>query len=560
MVDPFARGRGAGKSGSLTTGGWANPEDIGELVEECKRIPPPKDQHLRGYEKGCVLLGETYDKHRLPVGWMDDRHLVTVAGSRVGKGRCAIIPNLFSYAGSVVCIDPKGENARITADTRAKDLAKGGLGQEVYVLDPFKVSGVDPKYLATFNPLWMVELGDDDALEQISAIADSMIIQTDPKDAHWDESARDLIEALILHVLTWPAHKHERSLRTMRRLLTNGFAPPVPQTPAAGGINFPSQIAPSTPVDPFAELFEALTHNTAFGGVISGQGHNLLNMSDSERASVLSTARRNTKFLDGNAIPRALERDSRPNGMKPFSMKRFKLAPVGTTVYLCLPARYMATHSRWLRLIINSLMSEFEKDPPNRPIPTLCILDEFPILGHIKKIESAVGFMAGFGLKLWTFLQDLSQLQRDYPKSWETFLANAGICQFFGNSDRSTLEYISKNLGEVEIAPVVETRTTIQQLSQGYLSDEEFRAALRKKSPVMRLTVEEDDFVANTKVAGSQVTQAPQLMKTALMTPDEIYRMFSKTSQKQLLLASGLRPFYLWRVNHDERDWRHYCK
>ncbi len=40
--------------------------------------------------------------------------------TRTGKGVGTIIPNLHDYPGSVVCIDPKGENARITAHYRAR--------------------------------------------------------------------------------------------------------------------------------------------------------------------------------------------------------------------------------------------------------------------------------------------------------------------------------------------------------------------------------------------------------------------------------------------------------
>jgi type IV secretion system protein VirD4 len=555
-MDPFRRGRGQGKSGSLTTGGWADPNDIGEIVHEASKLTPPADQTLRSYSSECVLLGETYDNRKIPVGWLDDRHLVTIAGSRAGKGRCAIIPNLLRYSGSVVCVDPKGENAKLTVEQRAKPISQGGLGQEVYVLDPFNVSGVDKRFIATFNPLWMVKLTDDDALEQISAIADSMIIQTDPKDAHWDETARDLIEGVILHVLTAPEFSTQKSLRTVRRLLTNGWVPPSNSSGAGtAGINFPTSLTPPAPDDPFETLFRAMSLNDAFDGVVSGQGFNLLNMGDEERASVLSTARRNTKFLDGVSMPRALEK-SHLN----LSMKRFKLSKRGASVYLCLPARYMSTHSRWLRLIINSLMTEFERDPPGKKTRTLAILDEFPMLGHLKKIENAVGFMAGFGLKLWTFLQDINQLRRDYPKSWETFLANAGVCQFFGNADFSTLEYVSKNLGEVEIAPILETMSKVEQLSKGQISDEDFKQAVKQRSPFMRLTLEEEDFEQNTITAGTQTSRSPQLMKTPLMTPDEIYREFSRESQRQLLLASGLRPFYLWRINYDEKDWTKYCK
>ena len=65
------------------------------------------------------------------IGVPDDRHIITIAGSRAGKGRSVLIPNLITYPGSILAIDPKGDLASLTADWRA-DM----LGQKVVVLDP----------------------------------------------------------------------------------------------------------------------------------------------------------------------------------------------------------------------------------------------------------------------------------------------------------------------------------------------------------------------------------------------------------------------------------------
>ena len=86
-------------------------------------------------------------------------------------------------------------------------------------------------------------------------------------------------------------------------------------------------------------------------------------------------------------------------------------------------------------------------------------LDEFAVLGHMQPIERAAGQIAGFGVKLWPVIQDLTQLQRDYEKAWETFMGNAGLLTFFGNTDLTTLEHISKRLGETEVIRTVTNET-----------------------------------------------------------------------------------------------------
>lgn len=54
------------------------------------------------------------------IGLNDDRHVMTIAGSRAGKGVSLIVPNLIFYEGSALAVDPKGENATITAGRRGK--------------------------------------------------------------------------------------------------------------------------------------------------------------------------------------------------------------------------------------------------------------------------------------------------------------------------------------------------------------------------------------------------------------------------------------------------------
>ena len=42
------------------------------------------------------------------ISYKGDRHLLTVAPTRAGKGTTQIIPNLLTYEGSTLVIDPKG--------------------------------------------------------------------------------------------------------------------------------------------------------------------------------------------------------------------------------------------------------------------------------------------------------------------------------------------------------------------------------------------------------------------------------------------------------------------
>lgn len=78
----------------------------------------------------------------------------------------------------------------------------------------------------------------------------------------------------------------------------------------------------------------------------------------------------------------------------------------------------------------------------------LFLLDEFAALGQLKMVETAMGLMRGYGVKLWPILQDLSQLQFCYPRSWQSFVANAGAVQVFGTNDTGTAQYFSNMAGQ----------------------------------------------------------------------------------------------------------------
>ena len=112
---------------------WADPKFIGT------------HPHWK-YEPGKIFLG-SLDQQL--IGVSDDRHMMTVAGNRAGKGVSAIIPNLLEYPGSILAIDPKGENAARTKNRRDKGSKniKQSLGQDVYVLDPLRSIGTSDQQL-----------------------------------------------------------------------------------------------------------------------------------------------------------------------------------------------------------------------------------------------------------------------------------------------------------------------------------------------------------------------------------------------------------------------------
>src|ERR1017187_10702469 len=77
---------------------------------------PGETERNNQWRPGTIWLGRSVSG--LPLGYGDDRHVSLVAGNRSGKGTNIILPALLTWSGSMMVIDPKGENATIAAGDR----------------------------------------------------------------------------------------------------------------------------------------------------------------------------------------------------------------------------------------------------------------------------------------------------------------------------------------------------------------------------------------------------------------------------------------------------------
>lgn len=425
----FPRGLFEGQRDAAVQARWATAEEI------------LQGNWRYGSERGQLYLGE---RSGVRLGRKDDRHQITIGGSRTGKGVSLIHPALFTYEGSVVAIDIKGELARDTAASRRKH-----LGANVIVLDPFGVSGV-PSH--GFNPLAEIKQQVDGfkdpyplAIEDAAAIAESLIVQSS-SEAHWSDAARVLVQALILMALL-DADDH-RNLLTVRNMLTL-------RDRSLNTIQAEHECSREEALFHYMTQPEFQVH---FHGLIAGVGNQFLGMGEKERGSILSTARTQTAFLDSDQLAKTLQRSD-------FALADVKRA--NTSLYLCLPSRYLGSQFRWLRMIISMTLQECERIEQNPPLPVLFVLDEFAMLNKMDVVLKAAGHMAGFGVKLWTILQDLGQLEDAYGKVWETFFGNSAVATFHGISDMKTLEYLSKQLGKRSFATPTKTNSTYDDTSRG---------------------------------------------------------------------------------------------
>ncbi|NKL36981.1 TraM recognition domain-containing protein [Rhizobium leguminosarum bv. viciae] len=354
-----------------------------------------------------LLIGRAPGSGRL-LRYERPAHLLTMAPTRSGKGVGTIIPNLLTADRSMICIDPKGENAIIAGDAREK------FGP-VHILDPFGITG---KPSAAFNPMDGVDPDSVDVAENATTLADALVFDEPglSGDAHWNEEAKALIAGLLLHVIA-SQPDDRRTLTTLRHLLT---------------------LAPEA----FRAVLDEMQASDAVNGLIARAANRHLGKSDREASGVLSAAQRHTHFLDSPRMTGVLGRSDFWFG----DLKADK-----ATVFLVLPPDRLAAYSRWLRLLVAQSLTEMARTAPSphpSTPPVLYLLDEFAALGHLAPIERAMGLMAGYGVQLWPIVQDIHQLRATYGQRAGTFLSNAGVLQVFGVNDHDSARLVSDLLGQ----------------------------------------------------------------------------------------------------------------
>jgi len=358
------------------------------------------------------------------------QHLLTIGPARSGKGVSLIIPNLLNYRGAVLVVDPSGENAWITAEFR-----RTVLGQKTVIVDPWgevnrrygSMVGVEES-TARFNPLSILDPGSDDYIEDLSYLADALIITENTKNPYWEDTARELWAGLMAFVVEHPDYAPTASLPLARKLLMQSNE--VLQRTIRTAISLP----PGSVAALKLAQFDDPQQSTSI-------------------ASVIAVARVQTAFLDSAVLSRSMETSD-------FSFD--ELCGGNISVYLVLPRDKLQTFARWLRLMVSAgirAVARCSGGAPNlaRPqaalgLPVLFMLDEFGMIGKLNAVADSYGLMAGLAMIVWTFAQDLNQLRWHYPQDWETFIGNSEVVTCFGITDNFTAEYISKMLGTSAVA------------------------------------------------------------------------------------------------------------
>lgn len=476
-------------------------------VRKAKRLGGPADTHgsarwaTREDLTSAALLGR--DAGVYVGAWADGQvlrylrhdgpqHVLAFAPSQSGKGVGLVLPTLLSWPSSTVVNDIKGENWALTAGWRQRE-----LGSVCLKFDPTAADGSSARY----NPLLEVRPWPRD-VRDAQLIAD-MLIDPDGQGTrdHWDLTAHDLLVGVLLHVLY---AEPDKSLHGCLTLLAD-----------------PTRTIESTLSAMLRAVHDpdgALGWRDADGlpththPAVAGAARALLNKSDNERSSVVSSA---VKFLNLYRDP-VVAANTR---VSDFAVGDLVGHGRPVSLYLTIPPSDIHRTRPCSRLLLNQIVSRLTETlevsggqaAPPYPHRLLLMLDEFPTLGRMEGIQTALAYLAGYGIKAYLIVQDLIQLSHAYGR-YESIISNCHVRVAYAANKVETARLISDMVGTM----------TVHREARTYTGD-------RLKPVLMRVT------------ASEQETSRP------LLTPDEVMRL---PAEDALVFVAGHPPIYGRKIRY----------
>ncbi len=487
---------------------WAQLEDIDDsglglyeektektklfgLIPWTKKIKIPK-------ESGVVVGGNPYNGRIM----LHDgpEHILLMAPTRSGKGINTIIPTGIVWKHSIFFLDVKQELWNATASYRRETLK-----QKVMKFEPLCPDGST----ARWNPLAEIDFQTTREINDISTIVEIMVRPDGKKsggEEFWPDSAAALLKGVILHLL-YSHYQEGKPLPCPTDIMSFLSSPDKTTTELFKGMKEYPHISVEEfmsdhnvlyeiygeyirdwrlfnrelgkchlpNVHSIAEIKEAIKKYRAKEGKdvpwrdppwssllshpkVAESAANMLNGAEQTRASIMQTAQTALALYQNPVV-------QRNTAVSDFTIRDLLNPSQAMSLYLCMATDDVQTLKPLCRLFVNTILSKLIRDmkfgPDVNPKGAgkqrlLLMLDEFPQLGNMSKIELALAVCAGYGIKMCIVSQDVNQLAKEYTKD-NSIASNCHVHIYFTpNLDNggATAKAISESLGKQTISTV----------------------------------------------------------------------------------------------------------
>lgn len=340
---------------------------------------------------------------------------LVVAGSGAGKSYRKVQPDIMQMWGSYIVTDPKGELYR-----NCYKLLKEN-GYKIKVLNLININLSD-----SYNPFAYMS-SEQDVIEVCSLFM-SASAGEDEKEDFWVGTAEELLIAVSVYLF-----KSDNEVKCFGRVIR-----------LINSIQYDS----NGKIDPNCELSRCMNKHATLHpyDVASITWSGMQETPHETMASIqktLSTRLRLWAVEDVDLLTAEDEMDFDNVGVEKTAI--FLILPVPSNPYKAVAnIFYSQLFQRLFRVADEKYNGKLKQLVSFE-------LDEFANIGKIPNFEKILAIVRSYNIRVCTVLQDLSQLKALYKDTYEGIIANCSITTFLGTTEQSTLEALSKKLGNISV-------------------------------------------------------------------------------------------------------------
>lgn len=355
-----------------------------------------------------ILLGKRGNEF---IQFGGTEHVLLEAPTRAGKGVGVVIPNLLTWADSVVVLDVKQENWEKSAGWRKS------LGHTVLLFDPLDPNGRTARY----NPFAHINREDPvEVIDELQKIAAMLWPPPANGESFWSDSARTAFLGVASYIAATPELPF-----TMGEVYRNFSAGDVQN-----------------------RFFKIIKKREEAGNPLSGACVSALNDWISSSSNTFTGIRQSVSAKINLWINPYVDAATSESD---FDLRDFRSKPI--SLYLGVSPDNMERMADVYNLLFQQLIDLNVRELPDpkkgkHPLKLLLLLDEFARLGRASVIAAGFSYVAGYGIRLLPVIQARGQLRDVYgPDVTSEIVQNCGVELVFTPKDIGVAEEVSKRLG-----------------------------------------------------------------------------------------------------------------
>jgi type IV secretion system protein VirD4 len=374
-----------------------------------------------------LILGRVWGRYVMLDG---QQGVALSAPPRSGKGVGVVIPNLLNWPGSVVCVDIKHENWRITAGYRH------ACGQACFLFEPLNDEG----RTARWNPFTYVSPEPARRINDLQRIASMFYPEIAGTDPFWVASARSLFLGIALYLFETPSLP-----KTIGEVLRQGMASDDEGFGAHWKRIISGRNSGRYPLSP--ECVRALS--------------DVIDLAPVTASSIRKTFTSRLDLWMNPLLDRATAESD-------FDLRDLRRQPL--SIYVAVNPDDLHRLRPVLSLFFEQAIGLQTRTLPEHDgtlkLPLAMILDECPALGYIPILAESIAYVPGYNVRILMVFQAPSQLRHVYgAENAATMLKSLGARIVFAPKDFEDAREISNELGNrtVKVRTHSRPRTVLGQ-------------------------------------------------------------------------------------------------